>query len=75
MAYWFTQRESGGFEVEKAALGSCDLSVMHIGGEWHWLVRQAGPDDVEGDARTVDDAKQQAEAVALALSTCSSCAP
>lgn len=29
-AYWFTDREQGGFPVERAALGSCDLSVLHI---------------------------------------------
>jgi hypothetical protein len=42
-AHWFTHREHGGFPVEKAALGSCDLSVLHIGGEWEWLVRQDLP--------------------------------
>jgi hypothetical protein len=38
IAYWFTQHEHGGFPVERAGLGSCDLSMMHIGGEWQWLV-------------------------------------
>jgi hypothetical protein len=41
-AQWFTQHECGGFAIERAALGSCDLSVLHIGAEWQWLVRQAG---------------------------------
>src|SRR5438477_13177913 len=40
-AKWFRQQEHGGFPVERAALGSCDLSVLHVGGEWQWLVRQA----------------------------------
>jgi hypothetical protein len=35
--HWFTVNEPGGFPVERAALGSCDLSVMHIAGEWQWL--------------------------------------
>jgi len=58
LAYWFTQREHGGFPVEKAAVGSCDLSVLHIGGQWEWLVRQAGRDVAEGTARAAVDAKQ-----------------
>jgi hypothetical protein len=37
---WFTYHEQGGFPVERAALGSCDLSVLHVGDEWQWLVRQ-----------------------------------
>jgi hypothetical protein len=54
-AYWFTQHEQGGFPVEQAALGSCDLSVLHVGGEWQWLVRQAGRDVGEGKARAAVD--------------------
>jgi len=38
-ACWFTVHEQGGFPVECAALGSCDLSMLHIAGEWQWLVR------------------------------------
>jgi hypothetical protein len=34
-------------QIERAALGSCDLSILHVGGEWQWLVRQAGRDVVE----------------------------
>jgi hypothetical protein len=33
LAYSFAQHESGGFPIERAALGSCDLSVLHVGGE------------------------------------------
>jgi hypothetical protein len=29
---------SGTFPVEKAAPGSRNLSVLHMDGEWHWLV-------------------------------------
>jgi hypothetical protein len=65
--YWFTQHEQGGFPVERAAPGSCDLSVLRIGGEWHWLVRQAGRDVTEGVAPAADDARREAEAVALRL--------
>jgi hypothetical protein len=64
-ACWFTHLERGGFPIERAALGSCDLSVMHVRGEWQWLVRQAGRDVAEGSARTFVDAQQQAEAVAF----------
>jgi hypothetical protein len=66
-AYWFTVREHGGFPVERAALGSCELSALHIGGEWQWLVRQAGRDVAEGSAPSADDAKLEAEALALRL--------
>jgi hypothetical protein len=67
IAHWFTQREHGGFPVERASLGSCDLSMMHIGGEWQWLVRQDGRDVAEGTAPAADDARRQAEAAALKL--------
>jgi hypothetical protein len=66
-AQWFTQHELGGFPVERAALGSCDLSVLRIGTEWQWLVRQAGRDMAEGAACTAVDARRAAEAVALEL--------
>ena len=66
-AYWFTHHEEGGFPVERAALGSCDLSVLHIAGEWQWLVRQDGRDMGEGAALSADDTRREAEAVALLL--------
>jgi len=44
LSHWFTHRKHGGFPIEKAALGSCDLSVFYVGGEWEWLVRQEGCD-------------------------------
>jgi hypothetical protein len=66
-AHWFTLHEHGGFPIECAALGACDLSVLHVGGEWQWLVRQAGHDVAEGAARDQVDAQRQAEAVALQL--------
>lgn len=65
LAHWFTQHKHGGFPVERAALGSCDLSMLHIGGEWQWLVRRDGRDVAEGAARAASDAQRQAEAVAL----------
>jgi hypothetical protein len=67
MAHWFTHKEHGGFPIERAAVGSCDLSVLHVGGEWQWLVRQAGRDVAEGSARAAADAQRQAESVALGL--------
>jgi hypothetical protein len=66
-AYWFTVHEQGGFPVERAALGSCELSVMHIAGEWQWLVRQDGRDVKEGAAPSADGAKLEAEAMAVLL--------
>jgi hypothetical protein len=66
-AYWFTHREHGGFPVERATLGSCDLSVLHVGGEWQWLVRQAVRDIAQGAARSAVDGRGAAEAVALEL--------
>jgi hypothetical protein len=66
-AHWFTDHEQGGFPIERAALGSCDLSVLHVGDEWQWLVRQDSRDLAEGSARAVTDAKREAEAVALKL--------
>jgi hypothetical protein len=62
-AHWFTRREQGGFPVECAALGSCDLSVLRVGDQWQWLVRQEGRDVAEGKTRAVTEA----EAVALKL--------
>ena len=66
-ACWFTVYEQGGFPVERAALGSCDLSMLHIAGEWQWLVRQDGRDVAEGFSFSADDARREAEAVALEL--------
>ena len=66
-ACWFTHLEHGSFPIERAALGTCDLSVLHVDGEWQWLVRQAGRDVTEGAARSAVDAQWQAEAVALEL--------
>lgn len=65
LVHWFKQHDHGGFPVELAALGSCDLSVIHIGREWQWLVRQGGRDVVEGAATAADEAKGQAEEAAL----------
>jgi hypothetical protein len=48
--------------------GGCDLSVLHVGGEWQWLVRRNGRDVAEGSARACLAAKQQAEAAALRFS-------
>jgi hypothetical protein len=67
MAQWFTQHEHGGLPIERAALGSCDLSVLHVGGQWQWLVQEAGRDVAEGAARTADDARREAIAAAVAL--------
>jgi hypothetical protein len=66
-AHWFTLHEHGGFPIECASLGSCELSVLHVGGEWQWLVQQAGRDVAEGAARTAHDARREAIAAAVAL--------
>jgi hypothetical protein len=41
--------------------------VLRIGAEWHWLVRQSGRDVAEGASSAADDARREAEAVALKL--------
>ena len=40
---------------------------MHIAGEWQWLVRQEGRDVAEGASASCDDARREAEAMALKL--------
>jgi hypothetical protein len=35
-----------------------NLSVMHVGGEWQWLVRRDGCDVAEGTARLAEDAQR-----------------
>ena len=67
LARWFMQYEHGSFPIERAVLGACDLSVLHVGGEWKWLVRRHGRDAAEGFAHTARDARKQAEAAALCL--------
>ena len=62
---WVVTEQLGAIPVERAALGSCDLSVIHIGGEWRWLVRLDGHDVAEGTALTAQDAREQAESIAL----------
>jgi hypothetical protein len=59
--------KQGGFPIQRATIGSCDLSVLYVGGEWQWLVRQAGRDVAEGAARAAVDAQREAETVALKL--------
>ena len=63
VAHWFTQLERGGFPIERV-LGAYDLSLLHVAGEWQWLVRRDGRDIA---ARDAVDAQRQAEAVALQL--------
>jgi hypothetical protein len=61
-AYWFEHRETGGFPVQRAAIGECDLSVLRVGEEdYHWLVRREGRDVAEGVARSAAEAQRQAE--------------
>ena len=67
LARWFTAHEYGFFPIERAALGACDLSVLHVGGEWQWLVRRNGRDAEEGAARADVEAREQAEAIALSV--------
>jgi hypothetical protein len=65
--YWCEPAEQGGFPLQRAAVGDCDLSVLRVGDEYHWLVRPDGRDVAEGRAGTVDEARRQAEAAAQAL--------
>lgn len=64
MAHWIIQKEHGGFPIERAVVGSFDLSVLYVGGEWQWLVQCGGRDVAEGASRASLAARQQAEAVA-----------
>ena len=41
ITHWFTQRVTGGFPIEKAAIGVRDLSVLSTRGEWQWLVKSS----------------------------------
>ena len=67
LARWFTTHEYGFYPIERAVIGSCDLSVLYVDGEWQWLVRRHGRDTAEGMARTAVEAREQAEAVALSV--------
>jgi hypothetical protein len=49
-AYWFEHREAGGFPVRAARSAPAPLSVLHVGGEWQWLVRRDGRDLAEAAA-------------------------
>jgi hypothetical protein len=62
LARWFTAHEYGFFPIERAALGACDLSVLHVGGEWQWLVRRDGHDVAEGAARACPRASRSRRA-------------
>jgi hypothetical protein len=71
-AYSFEHKEQCSFPALRAAVGDCDLSVLHVArgrwGEWQWLVRRDGRDIAEGAAPALADAQRQAEAVALTVS-------
>jgi hypothetical protein len=41
--------------------------VLHVAGEWQWLVRRGGQDVGEGAAPTADEARRAAIAAAIAL--------
>jgi len=47
-AQWFTQHEDGGFPIARAALGSSDLSVLHVAANGNGWSRQAGRDVAKG---------------------------
>jgi hypothetical protein len=61
---WVTQHEDDGFPVRCAAVGEANLSVIHIGQRWLWLVRRHGTDIAEGIAESLAAAQQAAEAAA-----------
>jgi hypothetical protein len=48
MAEWFTQKEQGGFPIERTSIGYFHLSVLYAGGEWQWLIQREGRDVAEG---------------------------
>jgi hypothetical protein len=68
-AQWFTTDDHGLVPIERAVLGESELSVRYIGGgEWQWLVDRDGRAIAEGAASSAVDAREQAEAVAIAAS-------
>jgi hypothetical protein len=67
LARWHTQFLKNGFPIERATLGIFDLVVVHVAGEWQWLIQQNGCDVAEGAMRSGRAAKQQAEAIAARL--------
>jgi hypothetical protein len=64
VTHWLTHFEYDGFPVEKTAVGPCDLSVLRVGTEWRWLVRQGVRDKAEGTSCSAFEARREAEAVA-----------
>jgi hypothetical protein len=67
MAHWFTRDELGGYPVELAMVSGCDLLVLHLDGEWHWLVQRADQDLAEGVCCSESDARTQAEIAAYRI--------
>ena len=41
--------------------------MLHVGGEWQWLVREDGRDVAEDAALRLADARREAETMALTL--------
>ena len=62
-AHWISDVFSG-IPVQRAALGDADLSVIHIGRRWSWLVRRDGHEVAEGTADSLATAQEAAEAAA-----------
>jgi hypothetical protein len=58
MAEWFTQKEQGGFPIERTSIGYFHLSVLYAGGEWQWLIQREGRDVAEGGALSSLAARQ-----------------
>ena len=66
-AQWFTDFKLASFPIEKAAVGLCELSVLHVAGVWQWRVRRHDRDVAEGVAHELVDAQRAAEAGAVKL--------
>ena len=67
MADWATQHGQGESPIERARMGSFDLSVLSARDGWQWLIRRNGRELAGGAAGTKGGARQEAEAVAVRL--------
>ena len=67
LADWHTRHDRNGFPLERATLGTFDLAVAFVGGEWQWLLRGDGRDLAEGAERAELAAQLAVEQAAVRL--------
>ena len=65
-ACWFEHKEQGGFPLQRATVGDCDLSVLPLGlRRWSWLMRRAGVALAEGEAYSLVASQEAATEAAV----------